>query len=175
MAMGNKGDKSRIPYPSNLSSSPSMQSSLENISSFLQLPIPQPQHTVPSHHDKVLQSSKSHGDLTATRLKTKELAQDVQDAVEEDLSLHYRVTDSDTIDSLNRLLPVEKTKLDAILEHMKVLYDSKIVDGRVFQTPHARKVDEETQGERVIWRLSSNCGGREQVGRLPLAISKDPG
>jgi len=50
---------------------------------------------------------------------------------------------------------------------------------------------EETQGELVIWRLLSNRGsnsgihrrkgtwlylgdGCEQVGRLPLAISKDP-
>ncbi len=81
------------------------------------------------------QSSKSHGDLTATRLKTKEQAQEVQDAVEEDLTIHYRVTD--TMDFLNRLLPVEKTKLDAILEHMKAeeLYDSKSRRWKGFSDP----------------------------------------
>jgi len=79
--------------------------------------------------------SKSHGDLTATRLETKELAQDVQDAVEEDLTIHYRVTD--TMDFLNRLLPVEKTILDAILKHMKAeeLYDSKSRRWKGFSDP----------------------------------------
>jgi len=85
------------------------------------------------------QSSKSHGDLTATRFKTKELAQDVQDAVEEDLTIHYRVTD--TMDFLDRLLPVEKTKLDAILEHMKAekLYDSKSRRWKGFPDPTTRQ------------------------------------
>lgn len=81
------------------------------------------------------QSSKSHGDLTATRFKTKELTQDVQNAVEEGLTIHYRVTD--TMDFLNRLLPVEKTKLNAILEHMEAeeLYDSKSRRWKGFSDP----------------------------------------
>lgn len=67
---------------------------------------------------------KSYGELTATRMKTKELAQDVQDAVEQDFTLHCRVTDTEQF--LNQLLPVEKTTLDAILQYMKNknLYDS---------------------------------------------------
>ena len=67
---------------------------------------------------------KPHGDLTATRMKTNELAQDVLDAVEEDLTLHYRVTE--TSEFLNRLLPVGKKMLDAILLHMigEKLYDT---------------------------------------------------
>ena len=50
-------------------------------------------------------------------MRTKELAKHVQDSVEEDLTLHYRVTD--TTEFLNRLFPVEKTDLDSILEYMK--------------------------------------------------------
>ena len=69
--------------------------------------------------------SKSHTGLTATRMKTKELAQDVQDAVEEDFTLHYRVTDTDQF--LKKLLPVEQATLDAVLLYMtndKKLYDA---------------------------------------------------
>src|SRR6266540_439614 len=71
------------------------------------------------------QELKSHGDLTASRMKTRELAQDVQDAVEQDFTLHYRVTD--TKQFLDRLLPVEKTTVNAILQYMKKeqFYDSQ--------------------------------------------------
>ena len=77
--------------------------------------------TVTSPHRQL----KPHGDLTATRMKTKEVAQDVQDEVELDFTLHYRVTD--TTQFLDRLLPVKKSTLDAILQHMKdkQMYDSQ--------------------------------------------------
>lgn len=68
---------------------------------------------------------KSHTGLTATRMKTKELAQDVQDDVEEDFTLHYRVTDTDQF--LKKLLPVEQATLDAVLLYMtndEKLYDA---------------------------------------------------
>ncbi len=67
---------------------------------------------------------KSHGELTVTRMKTKVLAQDVQDVVEQDFTLYYHVTDTEQF--LNKLLPVEKATLDAILQYMKNknLYDS---------------------------------------------------
>ena len=55
----------------------------------------------------------------------KELAQDVQDAVEEDFTHHYRITDTEQF--LDKLLPVEKTTLESILRDMKKqeLYDSQ--------------------------------------------------
>jgi len=59
---------------------------------------------------------KSHGELS-TRMKTKELAQDVQDEIEQDFTLHHRVTDTEQF--LDKLLPVEKATLDAILQYMK--------------------------------------------------------
>jgi hypothetical protein len=68
---------------------------------------------------------KSHTGLTATRMKTKELAQDVQDEVEEDFTLHYRVADTDQF--LKKLLPVERATLDAVLLYMtneEMLYDA---------------------------------------------------
>ena len=61
------------------------------------------------------QESKSRADLTATKMK--ELAKDVQDAVEEDFPLHCRVTDTDAF--LTKLLPVENATLDKILQYMK--------------------------------------------------------
>jgi len=71
------------------------------------------------------QESKSHGELTATMMKTKELARDVQDAVEQDFTLHYRVTDTERF--LDKLLPVEATTVNTILQSMKDqnLYDSQ--------------------------------------------------
>jgi len=71
------------------------------------------------------QKSKSHGELTATVMKTKELARDVQDAVEQDFTLHYRVTDTQRF--LDKLLPVEATTVNTILQSMKDqnLYDSQ--------------------------------------------------
>ena len=71
------------------------------------------------------QRLKSHGDLTASKMKTKELVQDVQDEVEADFTLHYRVTD--TKQFLDKLLPVEKSTIDQILQHMKdeQIYDSQ--------------------------------------------------
>ena len=47
----------------------------------------------------------------------KELAKDVQDAVQEDFPLHCCVTDTDEF--LTKLLPVEKATLDTILQYMK--------------------------------------------------------
>ena len=58
-------------------------------------------------------------------MKTKELARDVQDAVEQDFTLHYRVTDTERF--LDKLLPVEATTVNTILQSMKDqnLYDSQ--------------------------------------------------
>ena len=79
---------------------------------------------------------KSHGELTT--MKTRELAQDVQNAVEQDFTYHYRVTD--TKDFLDRLLPVRKTMLDRILRHMKEvnLYDSEKKRWKGFPEPGRR-------------------------------------
>lgn len=80
--------------------------------------------------------SKSHTGLTATRMKTKEFAQDVQDDVEEDFTLHYRVTDTDQF--LNKLLPVEQETLDAVLRYMtndEKLYDSTTQRWKGFPDP----------------------------------------
>ena len=68
---------------------------------------------------------KSHGDLTATRMYTKECQADVQEAVEQDFTLHYRVTG--TTQFLDNLLPVEKTIIDKIFQSPDVqkLYDSQ--------------------------------------------------
>ena len=68
---------------------------------------------------------KSHTGLTATRMKTRELALDVQDDVEGDFTLHYRVTDTDQF--LKKLLPVEQATLGAVLLYMtndEKLYDA---------------------------------------------------
>jgi hypothetical protein len=68
---------------------------------------------------------KSHGDLTATRMYNKELRADVQEAVEQDFTLHYRVTD--TAQFLDKLLPVEQTIVNNILQSMEDqdLYNSQ--------------------------------------------------
>ncbi len=63
------------------------------------------------------QELKSHGELTSTMMKTKELAQGVQGAVEQDFKLHYRV--ADTQQFLHRLFPVEATTVNAILQSLK--------------------------------------------------------
>jgi len=70
------------------------------------------------------QQSKSHGELTAA-MKTKELAQDVQDAVEQDFTIHCRIAETEKF--LNKLLPVPPTTINAILRSMKdqKLYDSQ--------------------------------------------------
>jgi hypothetical protein len=57
--------------------------------------------------------SKSHTGLTETRMKTKEFAQDVQDDVEQDFTLHYRVTDTDQF--LNKLLPALRSLTCSLL------------------------------------------------------------
>src|SRR5260221_3371653 len=68
---------------------------------------------------------KRHGDLTATRMYTTERQSDVQEAVEQDFKLHYRVTD--TTQFLDKLVPVERTIVDKILQSTEVkrLYDSQ--------------------------------------------------
>ena len=68
---------------------------------------------------------KSHGELTTTQMKTREFAQDVQNPVEQDFTYHYRVAETEAF--LDRLLPVPKTTLDRILQHLKKtnLYDSE--------------------------------------------------
>lgn len=66
------------------------------------------------------QPSKSHGELTTTAMKTKEFAQDVKEAVEQDFMLHCRVTDTEKF--LDTLLPVEATIVNAIL---KLMIDDK--------------------------------------------------
>lgn len=63
------------------------------------------------------ESTKSHGDLTATRMYTTERQPDVEREVEEDFELHYRVTD--TTGFLDKLLPVEPTIVDKILQRME--------------------------------------------------------
>ena len=83
------------------------------------------------------QELKSRGNLTGTKM-TKELAQDVQNEVEQDFTQHYRVTD--TGDFLNRLLPVERTTLDRILQYMKDenVYDSQTQRWTGFPDPTRR-------------------------------------
>jgi len=68
-------------------------------------------------------------------MKTNELSQDVQDAVEQDFTLHYRV--ADTTQFLDRLLPVKKSTVDAILQQMKKnkLYDSQTQRWNGFPDP----------------------------------------
>jgi hypothetical protein len=56
-------------------------------------------------------------DLTATKMPTREFVQDAQDVVEEDFTLHYRVTDTDGF--LDRLFPVKQKIIDTILQRMK--------------------------------------------------------
>ena len=58
-------------------------------------------------------------------MKTNELSQDVQDAVEQNFTPHYRVADTSLF--LERLLPVEKSTVDTILQHMtdEQIYDSQ--------------------------------------------------
>jgi hypothetical protein len=75
-------------------------------------------------------------------MKTREFAQDVQDAVEQDFTLHYRVTDTE--DFLARLLPVEKKTLDAILHDMKheKLYDTQTQRWKGFPDPTRREEGE---------------------------------
>ena len=66
-----------------------------------------------------MRSNSNHrsGGVSATRMSTKERRDDVQEAVEEDFTLHYRVTD--TAQFLDKLLPVEEATVDAILQEMK--------------------------------------------------------
>ena len=73
--------------------------------------------------------------------KTKEFAQDVQDAVEQDFTLHYRVTEAERF--LDKLLPVEATTVDAILESMKdqKLYNSQTQRWVAFPDPAHRECD----------------------------------
>ena len=100
--------------------------------------------TAISPHRKEL---KSHGELTATMMKTKERAQDVEDAVEEDFTLHYRVTDTE--DFLKKLLPVEATTVDAILQSMKNqgLYDSQTQRWKGFPVPTPRESGSKEKGK----------------------------
>jgi hypothetical protein len=55
--------------------------------------------------------------LDGDEMTTRELAQDVQDAVEQDYTLHYRVTDAEQF--LDRLLPVQKATCGKMLQYMK--------------------------------------------------------
>ena len=52
-------------------------------------------------------------------MKTKEFAQDVEDPVEQDFTLHYHVTETEWF--LDKLLRVEATTVNAILESMNNL------------------------------------------------------
>ena len=99
------------------------------------------------------QESKRHGELTATMAKTGEFAQDVQDAVEQDFTLHYRVTEAEQF--LDKLLPVEATTVDAILESMKdqkLQFSNSEMGG--LPRPRASRMrfqgGEETQGELTV-------------------------
>ena len=95
--------------------------------------------------------SKSHTGLTATRMKTKELAQDVQDAVEEDFTLHYRVTDTDQF--LKKLLPVEQATLDAVLLYMtndKKLYDATTQRWTAFSVPTRQESGATTKEKKKL-------------------------
>ena len=58
------------------------------------------------------QQLKGHGELSATMMKTRERAQDVQDAVEQDFTRPCRVGDTEQF--LDTLLPVEATTVNAI-------------------------------------------------------------
>ena len=71
-------------------------------------------------------------------MKTQELAQDVKNAVEQDFTYHYRVTDTE--DFLNRLLPVQKATLDTILQNMKKanLYNPQTKRWKGFPDPGRR-------------------------------------
>jgi len=86
--------------------------------------------TITSPHRQL----KSHGDLTAIRVNTKELAQDVQD-----FTPHYRVTDA--ILFSDRLLPVKKSTVDAILQNMKdeQIYDSQTQRWKGFPVKKAKE------------------------------------
>lgn len=68
---------------------------------------------------------KHRGDLTATRMYTTEYQPDVEQAVEQDFSLHYRLTDTGHF--LDKLLPVEQAIVDSILQTEEVsrLYNSR--------------------------------------------------
>ncbi len=79
---------------------------------------------------------KSQGDLTATRMYNVE--QDVHEAVEQDFTLHYRVTD--TTQFLNKLLPVEQAIVEKILklEEIEQLYDSQRKRWIYFPEPESK-------------------------------------
>ena len=85
---------------------------------------------------------RSHGELTATNMHSIERQPDVQDAVEQDFTLHFRVTD--TAEFLQKLLPVEKTTVANILQTMKkkVIYDSKSGRWRGFPAPNSEHKEE---------------------------------
>ena len=95
------------------------------------------------------QELKRHGELTATMMKSKESAQDVQDAVEQDFTLHYRV--SDTKQFLDRLLPVEETTVNAILQSTKVqkLYNPQTQRWRGFPDPTAQKSESKEKKKKA--------------------------
>jgi 2,4-dienoyl-CoA reductase-like NADH-dependent reductase (Old Yellow Enzyme family) len=101
------------------------------------------------------QASKSYGGLTATKMTTRELAQDVQDAVDHDFTLHYRVTDTEQF--LDRLLPVQMATCDTILQYMmeKALYDSDTQRWRGYPDPH-KESDQGSGPKRKKKKLKEN-------------------
>src|ERR1700691_4639067 len=74
-----------------------------------------------------------------------EQAQDVLDAVEEDFTLHYRVVD--TNEFLNRLVPVEPSIVEKILQKMKNkgLYSSKTKRWTKFPNPSQQKSEKKEE------------------------------
>ena len=80
-------------------------------------------------------------------MKTVERAADVEQAVENDFDLHFRVTDAEKF--LNNLLPVDESIVDEILKKMKVkgVYNIKTERGHGFPTQKAGAT------ERIFYAL----------------------
>ena len=81
-------------------------------------------------------------------MTNKEFAEDVNAAVEEDLRLHRRV--SDTQQFLARLLPVEEDTVNAILHSMKIqhLYNDQTRRWTGFPDPSPPKTKSEDEREK---------------------------
>ena len=89
-----------------------------------------------SHHGSTSisphgQQMKSHEELTATVIKTKERAQDVQDAVEQKFTIHCRASRKPDSSYVNAILRSMKDQNLSIL---------RLRDGRVSQTPPLQRV-----------------------------------
>jgi len=108
-------------------------------------------------------------------MKTNELSQDVQDTVKLDFTPQYCV--ADTCLFLERLLPVKKSTMDTILQHMtdEQIYDSQTQRWKGFPDPTCQESGTESMEAKENALYGLFCAIAEAISEFVEARGRPSG